>query len=85
MMSNIVTEKKMMKTVLLYSFMVICLIVFNINHLNAQVSDTCNCATIDFESIPGDSVYEGLMVNAQYSDTLFLAFLAFPDVSRDTR
>ena len=41
----------------------------------AQVSDTCNCAKIDFETVPGDSVYEGLVINAQYSDSLGFTFV----------
>jgi len=40
-----------------------------------QVSDTCNCAKIDFETIPGDSVYEGLIINAQYLDSLGITFV----------
>ena len=41
----------------------------------AQVIDTCNCATIDFETIPGDSLYEGLVINDQYSDSLGFTFV----------
>ena len=41
----------------------------------AQVPDTCNCATIDFETIPGDSVIDGLIVSTQYLDSLGITFV----------
>jgi hypothetical protein len=54
-------------------FLFLLLIITKIS--SAQVADTCNCATIDFETIPGDSLYEGLVVNDQYSDSLGFTFI----------
>ena len=53
--------------------------------LIAQPADSCNCATITFETIPGDSVYEGLEINSQYSDSLGMTFMledsTFPHIA----
>ncbi len=65
--------------------MFVFLILVFIKLSSAQVSDTCNCATIDFENIPGDSVYEGLIISTQYLDSLGITFVledsTFPHIA----
>lgn len=54
--------------------------------LSAQVPDECNCVTIDFETIPGDSVIDGLIVNTQYLDSVGITFVledsTFPRIAK---
>ena len=53
--------------------------------VHAQQADSCNCTTIDFESIPGDSIYEGLTINQQYETELGMTFIledgTFPHIA----
>ncbi len=50
-----------------------------------QPADTCNCATIDFETLPGDSVYSGVVISDQYAESLGMTFMledsTFPHIA----
>lgn len=74
-MKNITPFSYLIKSFPFICLMVTSLLVLSNGELIAQASDTCNCTTIDFETIPGDSVYEGLMIHEQYADILGMTFI----------
>jgi hypothetical protein len=78
---SLITRKRFVFSVCLLLHITI----ISTDQLLAQSTDSCNCATITFETIPGDSVYEGLEINSQYSDSLGMTFMledsTFPHIA----